>query len=913
MSAPNAKQQSQPAAARAWHAEAADEVLSALEGDSEGLSDAEAHRRKAVFGLNSLPQAKRRGPLVRFLAQFHNLLIYVLLAAAAASGAMGHPTDAAVILTVVLVNAVIGFVQEGRAEDAISAIRAMLDPKAVVLRAGHRITLPARDIVPGDIVLLESGDRVPADLRLVRTRNLSVDEAVLTGESVAVEKSPEPVPADSDLGDRRSMAFSGTFVTVGRGQGVAVATGGATQLGRITALLGTVETLKTPLLAQMDRFAKHLTVAILALAAGVFFFAYGLRAYGIDDAFMAVVGMAVAAIPEGLPAVMTVTLAIGVRRMASRDAIIRRLPAVETLGSVSVIGSDKTGTLTANEMTVQGIVTAEERLHVSGVGYEPKGAFRIGNREVDPAGHGLLREIALAGLLCNDAGLSNGESGWTIDGDPTEGALVTLAAKAGLDAAPTRKALPRDDEIPFEPEHRFMASLHHSHEDGRFVYIKGAPERLLEMCEAQRTGGGDCPLDPGYWHRQAQGLAGEGQRVLAVAVKPLPKSKRDLTFEDVHDGAVMMGLLGLIDPPRAEVFDAVRDCRTAGIRIKMITGDHAATARAIAAQLGLDEHPEVVTGKDLVALDEAELRALAERTTVFARTTPENKLDLVKALQAGGAFVAMTGDGVNDAPALKRADVGVAMGRKGTEAAKEAAEMILADDNFASIVAAVREGRTVYDNLKKVIAWTLPTNGGETFTIVVAILFGLTLPITPIQLLWINMVTAVTLGLTLAFEPTEAGTMHRPPRPPSEPILTGEIVWRIVFVSFLFVVGAFSMFNWSESRGSEIETTRTIVVNTIVSLEIFYLFAIRYTHGTSLSLEGVLGTRAVLAGIAVVLAAQAVFTYAPFMQAIFETRPLSLMELGVITGVGAAMLVTLEGEKAVRRRLLPAVRPPRAP
>ena len=892
---------------RPWHSETIEAVLEVFSTGPDGLSAEEAARRKARYGPNRLPQAAARGPVRRFLAQFHNLLIYVLLAAAVGSAAMGHLTDSAVILAVVLVNAVIGFVQEGRAENAIAAIRAMIDPKAVVLRNGRRATIPAEEVVPGDIVLLESGDRIPADLRLRKTRNLHIDEAVLTGESVAVEKTPAPVPADADLGDRRSMAFSGTFVTSGRGDGVVVATADATQLGRITALMGRVETLKTPLLAQMDRFAKHLTVAILALALGVFVFAFGLRGYGVDDAFMAVVGMAVAAIPEGLPAVMTVTLAIGVRRMAARNAIIRRLPAVETLGSVSVIGSDKTGTLTANEMTVQAVVTADDLLRVTGAGYAPKGGFCIDDRELDPAGHALLQDIALAALLCNDAELVHNEADarWSVDGDPMEGALVTLAAKAGLDPAHTRKAVPRDDEIPFESEHRFMASLHHSHEDGRFAYIKGAPERLLEMCDRQRTASGDRPLDAAFWNARAERLAAEGQRVLAVAVKPMPENERDLAFDDLQSGAVMLGLLGLIDPPREEVHAAVRDCRSAGIRIKMITGDHALTARAIAAQLELDDDPQVVTGKELRGLDEDGLRALAERTTVFARTSPEDKLDLVTALQAGGAFVAMTGDGVNDAPALKRADVGVAMGRKGTEAAKQSADMVLADDNFASIVDAVREGRTVYDNLKKVIAWTLPTNGGETFTIVAAILFGLTLPITPIQLLWINMVTAVTLGLTLAFEPAESGSMKRPPRPPSEPALTGEILWRVVFVSFLFVVGAFSMFNWAEARGSEIETTRTIVVNTLVALEIFYLFAIRYAHGTSLTLEGILGTRAVLTGIAVVLAAQAVFTYAPFMQAIFETRPLSLVELGVITAVGLALLLVLEAEKAIRRRLIP--------
>lgn len=888
------------ASARTWHASPAEEALAAFESSTDGLTVAEAATRLGAAGPNRLPQAPRRGPLARFLLQFHNLLIYVLIAAAAVSLLLDHAVDAAVIAGVVLVNAVIGFVQEGRAEQALNAIRGMIDPRATVIRDGHRTTIPADAVVPGDIVFIESGDRVPADLRLLRCRSLRIEEAALTGESQPVEKERDPAPANAPLGDRTSMAFSGTLVIAGQGTGVVVATGAGTELGRISTLIAEVETLKTPLLRQMDRFAKHLTFAILALSAATFLFALLVRGYAAADAFMTVVGLAVAAIPEGLPAIMTITLAIGVQRMARRSAIIRRLPAVETLGSVSVICSDKTGTLTRNEMAVQAIATADRIYDVTGAGYEPKGAIHDGDREIEAGDDPLIRELTRAAMLCNDAELHATEAGWRVDGDPMEGALVTLAMKAGLDPALERKQYPRVDEIPFDAAHRFMATLHHSHEDGAFILVKGAPERLFAMCGQERTIDGDRPIDVEAWQARAERLAARGQRVLAFAVKTPPSDKPALSFADVENGAVLLGVVGFIDPPREEATAAVADCRGAGIRPVMITGDHGVTAREIAQQLGLADDPKVLTGEALDRLDQSGLRAIAGETTVFARTSPEHKLRLVEALQADGSVVAMTGDGVNDAPALKRADVGVAMGRTGTEAAKEASEMVLADDNFASIVAAVREGRTVYDNLMKMIAWTLPTNGGESLTILTALALGLTLPITPLQILWINMVTAVALGLTLAFEPTEPGTMRRPPRRPDAPILSGDLLWRVVFVSVLFVIGAFGMFYWAEARGLSLETARTMVVNTIVVMEIFYLFSVRYVHGTSLTLRGAVGTPAVLIGVGVVTAAQFAFTYLPFMQAVFQTRSLALLDGVAIVGVGVALLVAVEVEKRIR-------------
>jgi len=888
---------------RRWHARPAAEVLSTLAAGEGGLDAAEARRRLASQGPNRLPQPPRRGRLARLLAQFHSVLIYVLLVAAALSFFLGHAVDGAVILAVVLVNAAIGYLQEGRAEGALQAIRAMIDPQATVLRDGQRVAVAAAELVPGDVVLLDAGDRVPADLRLLRSRNLQVDEAVLTGESLAVAKGTEPVAADSPLGDRSSVAFSGTLVTAGQGAGVVVATGAATELGRIGELMGEVRTLRTSLTRQMDAFGKGLSAFIVAVAIAAFGFAVGVRGYPWTEAFMAVVGLAVAAVPEGLPATMTIALAIGVQRMAARNAIIRRLPAVETLGSVSVICSDKTGTLTRNEMTVRSIVTSLHRFQVDGEGYVPDGDFLLDGRPAALDHQPRLQALTLGAMLCSDADVRQIDGQWRIDGDPMEAALLVAAMKAGLDPVFVRKSWPRDDEIPFEARHRFMATLHHDHEGHGVVYVKGAPERLLEMCSRQRGPSGDEALDRSYWQQRIDETAARGERVLALATRPAPGDTRALVFGDVDSDLTLLGFFGFADPPRREAVDAVAECRRAGIDVKMITGDHAATAQEIARQLGLAGAPVTLTGRDVEALDDAALREAVRGTAVFARTTPEHKLRLVEALQADGLTEAMTGDGVNDAPALKRADAGIAMGRKGTEAAKEAAEMVLADDNFASIVAAVREGRTVYDNLMKVIGWTLPTNGGEALTILAALAFGLALPITPVQILWINMITAATLGLTLAFEPTEPGTMARRPRCAEQPILGSRLLWRIGFVSALFLLGAFGMFFWAEARGLPVELARTLVVNTLVVMEIFYLFSVRYVHGSALSWRGLLGTRPVLIGVALVTLAQFAFTYAPFMQTVFETRAVAWLDGLSAVFVGVAMFVVVEVEKLAWRRV----------
>ena len=888
-------------AERAWHAEPAESALALCRSSAQGLTSAEAAERLKASGPNRLPAGKRRSLASRLFAQVNNLLIYVLLASALIAFLLGHGVDAIVILGVVVINATIGFIQEGRAEKALDAIRGMLTRETSVLRDGRRLTVPVESLVVGDVVLTEAGDRVPADLRLLRATNLRIEEAVLTGESAPADKGTETVAPDAPLGDRASIAYSGTLVAGGQGAGLVVATGALTELGRISAMVGGVESLTTPLLRQMDAFARRLTIVILSAAACVCAFAALVRGYEIEHAFMAAVGVAVAAIPEGLPAVMTITLAIGVRRMAERNAIIRRLPAVETLGAVSTICSDKTGTLTLNQMTASTLVTGSGAFEATGAGYEPRGALTLSGVAIDPAHYPSLREIALAALICNDASLRETESGWIVDGDPMEGALIALAIKAGIDAEATRRDFARLAEIPFDARHRFMATLNRS-AAGMLVTVKGAPERLLELCNSQRSASGEEPLDASMWRGVIDNLAAKGQRVIGFARMPAAPDARGLTFADVERGNLtLLGLVGLIDPPRPEAVRAIADCRTAGIGVKMITGDHAATAAAIARQLGLGEGSvDALTGRAIDAMDEAELRAALPTTAVFARTSPEHKLRLVEALQADGAVVSMTGDGVNDAPALKRADVGVAMGRKGTEAAKEAAEMVLADDNFATIAAAVREGRIVYDNLVKVLGWTLPTNGGQAMAIVAAILAGVTLPMTPAQILWVNMVTGVTLGLAFAFDPAEPGVMQRPPRDPKAPILSALLVWRTALVSALFCVVVFAVFFWALRRGEELEHAQTFAVNAMVGLEVAYLFSVRLRHSAPFDFRAIKVTRALAIGIAAVVVLQIFFTYLPPLEFLYDTRPIDWPDMLVVVAAAVGLILILELEKAIR-------------
>lgn len=883
-----------------WHNCSPQQVLETLKTADDGLSQAEASMRLERYGANQLQPPKPQSWVIRFLLQFHNVLIYILLVASLMTAFLGHWIDSGVILGVVVINAIIGFIQEGKAEKALNAIRRMLSLSAIVLREGQRLQIPAEQLVPGDVVLLQSGDKVPADLRLLHCKNLRIEEAALTGESEPVDKSTQPVDTNVAIGDRFCMAYSGTLVVYGQGTGVVVATGDRTEIGRISQMIAQVDKLVSPLLRQMAVFGRWLTLFIVLLAAAIFVYGLFLRDYPIDEIFMAAVSMAIAAIPEGLPAIMTITLALGVQSMARRNAIVRRLPAVESLGAVTVICTDKTGTLTRNEMTVQQAMTVDNLLQVSGVGYEPKGGFSKDEKQIEITDYPDMLELFRAGLLCNDARLHPGESEWITHGDPTEVALITLAMKAGLDPEYEQQSLPRIDVIPFESQHCFMATLHR-HAKQSLIYVKGAPEKVLAMCSHQHCQGGSQPLQSDFWHTAILKYSATGQRILAIARHAVSMEQQTLKFSDVETGFTLLGLVGIIDPPREEAVNAVRQCHTAGIRVKMITGDHRATACAIGAQLGIGDGQRVITGVELDAMNEKQLREAAADVDIFARANPEHKLRLVSALQDKGEIVAMTGDGVNDAPALKRADIGVAMGQKGTEVAKEAAEMILTDDNFASIAHAVEEGRTVYDNIRKTVVFILPTSCGEAGILLLAIILGMALPITPVQILWVNMVTTVTLAISLSFERPEQGVMSRPPHDPNASILSGFLVWRIVFVALLMICGGFALYLWEIQEGSSVELGRTVVVNVLVMCEIVYLFNCRYLTASVLSGRDLLGNRYILLAVAILLILQLLFTYLPVMQQLFGTVALDGAAWGRIMAVSVTLFLLIEFEKYLWR------------
>lgn len=888
-----------------WHSFSAELALANLEGNREnGLTTQEARRRLVAYGQNLLPQAKRTSPWRLFIGQFNNVLIYVLLGAAVGAMLTGDHVDAAVIFGVVLINAIIGFIQEGKAESALNAIRNMLSLSATVLRDGKRITIPAEEVVPGDIVFLQSGDKVPADLRLLAVKSLRIDESALTGESEPVEKSLEPVVGDAVPGDRLCMAFSGTLVVYGQAEGVVSATGTNTELGNISALLNQVDQLDTPLQRQLTQFANWLTVAILLLAAASFAFGVYVRGYSMEEMFMAMVSIAVAAIPEGLPAIVTITLAVGVQRMARRNAIVRNLPAVETLGSVSVICSDKTGTLTRNEMTVHAVATAGMDISVDGVGYAGNGTFKLDGKIANAAEYPLLLELARACVLCNDAELTRQNGDVVLHGDPTEGALLALGTKAGLSIGRVRTDFSRIDAIPFESAHRYMATLNQAAQGHGLIHLKGAPEAVLTMCSRQREEGGDMPLELDYWQSKIKAMAEKGQRVLALAIKSAPAGLKHIGFSSIGEDFVLLGLCGIIDPPRVEAIRAIAECHQAGIRVKMITGDHGVTANAIAGQLDIGKGSSPLLGVDIEKLSDRALAWAARKTDVFARSSPEHKLRLVEALQSKGGIVAMTGDGVNDAPALKRADVGVAMGKKGTEAAKESAVMVLADDNFATIVHAVEEGRTIYDNLKKAIMFILPTSFGQAGAIMIGILLDLPLPITPVQILWVNMVTAITLSLSLSFEPPEDEVMKRPPRDPKEALMSGFFVWRILFVSLLLVGGLLGLFLFEQYLGSSVATARTAAVNALVFGEIVYLFNSRFIHASSLSSRSLFGNRYVWIAIGILVLLQGAFTYAPQVQALFGTTFIGLETWERIAAFGLLLFLVVELEKGIVRGVI---------
>ncbi|MAT16412.1 MAG: carbonate dehydratase [Planctomyces sp.] len=886
----------------------ADEAISLLESDADkGLDLFDIQSRQERFGPNTLPTQVGHGPLITFLLQFHQPLIYILLVASGVTAALREWIDAGVILAVVLVNAIIGFLQESKATKALEALAKMTVTQARVLRSGEVRNIPSVDLVPGDIVLLQSGDKVPADLRLIRCRDLQVDESALTGESVSVQKGTDTLPAETPLADRNNVAFSSTLVTYGQGRGVVFATGSQTEVGRISTLVSMADVLETPLTRKIAAFSRLLLVVILALAALTFTVGV-IRGQSAFDMFMAAVALSVGAIPEGLPAAVTITLAIGVSRMARRRAIIRKLPAVETLGSTTTICSDKTGTLTVNQMTVREVYAGGQKFALTGSGYGTEGEIES-DVGADFAENVAARECLLAGLLCNDSTLMEKDGRWDVSGDPTEGALLAAARKAGFDEPHIHQQLPRLDSIPFESQHQYMATLHDDTKDNsRQVYVKGSIEVVLSKCNSALDASGQpMALDSAPIHRQLEEMASQGLRVLAIARGEMPTGSTAIGHDDIAN-LTFLGLQGMIDPPRPEAIDAVRACQSAGIRIKMITGDHPVTARAIAEKLSLDgttaetgQSTTVLTSHELAEKSDQELIDIVEQVSIFARATPEQKLRLVRALQANGQVVAMTGDGVNDAPALKQSDIGVAMGVGGTEVAKEAADMILTDDNFATIEAAVEEGRGVFDNLTKFIVWTLPTNLGEGLVILAAIFAGVTLPLLPIQILWINMTTAVFLGLMLAFEPKEPDIMRRPPRDPKTPILDGKLILRIGIVAIIMLVGAFGSFEWALDQGFSDAAARTVAVNVFIMVELFYLFNCRSLTKSMFAL-GLFTNPWIVVGVVTMVTLQLAFTYLPLMNYLFHTSPIGWDAWWriLLTGVAAYVIVGLE--KMLRRQ-----------
>jgi magnesium-transporting ATPase (P-type) len=882
-----------------WHAMEAGEAAGKLGTDvDKGLDTGEIKKRLEEYGPNEIPKGKKKSVWMRLLLQFHNTLIYVLIAAAAITALMNHWIDTWVILAVVIINALIGFIQEGKAERALESIREMLSLEAVVIRDGEKKTIEAEELVPGDIVLMKSGDKVPADVRLVKAKDFRVEESPLTGESSAVEKETKPSAEDAVIGDRTSMAFSGTVVVYGKATGIVAETGSHTQIGKINQMMSEVKEITTPLLQQIERFGKWLSLIILGVTGLFFAFGYFVQDYALDELFLAVIGLVVASIPEGLPAIMTITLATGVQRMAARNAIIRRLPSVETLGAVDVICSDKTGTLTRNEMTAKTIITAEKEYSAEGTGYEPKGNILLDDKKIDPEQETVLWQLLKTVRTCNNSEVSEKDGKWQLTGTPTEGAMLTLSYKAGLkDFKPERI-----DAIPFESDHKYMATLSKVDEEV-FVYMTGAPERVLDMCHKQLTADGEKDLDRAFWEEKMETVAAQGQRLLGAAYNKTDSNRKELEKDDLEKRKVFLGIIGIIDPPRDEAIEAIKECKEAGVQVKMITGDHLITARAIGKEIGIGDGGKAISGKELEEMSDEKLREVVKEYDVYARTSPEHKLRLVTALQENGRLCAMTGDGVNDAPALKKANIGIAMGIKGTEVSKDASEMVLADDNFATIVHAIEEGRTVYDNIRKALLFILPTNGAEALVLMSAILLGIMMPITPVQILWVNMVTAVTLALALSFEPMEENVMERPPRKPGEPILGKLFLWRILFVSFLIGGITLAVFKYMQFLGLDDAGSRTIAVNTLVAGQLFYLFNCRKIKTPSLG-KGFFNNKYAFIAAGALVLLQVFFAYTPFMNTFFGTAPVEATYWLYPLGAGFAVFMLVELEKFIIGKFL---------
>jgi len=901
------------------HSLSGHDVLDGLRSSVNGLSSDEASERLEYFGANHINRKSSDTALKLLWQQINNPLIWVLLGSCTLAMSLGKVTDGLVVLAVVVVNTIIGFIQEYKAGKAIAALSDMVPQNAAVIRNGVQVTIPVANIVPGDVVMLAAGDRVPADMRIIAHKNLTIEEAALTGESLPAQKHTDPVAADAVLGDRQCMAYGGTLVSTGTATAVVVGTGMDTELGKISTLLNTAANLETPLTRKLAEVGKYITIGVIAITAVMLVIGV-IRATANDillttalkDGLIFAIALAVGAIPEGLPAVVTIALAIGVQRMAARHAIIRKLPAVETLGSTTIICSDKTGTLTRNEMTVNELWTPLNLVEVTGAGYNPRGEFVLNGETVSELPLD-TQELVIGALLCNDASIQLLGDDYDVTGDPTEIALVVAAAKAGIDTDAYRTDHPRLDVIPFDSELQLMATLNEGQKP--VILLKGAPEVVVKRCLSGMSG---IAPDPHFIASQVERMGGLGMRVLAVARKEAELLRGDeLGLTDIADGFTFVGLVGMIDPPRVEAMEAIKACHRAGIVVKMITGDHRATAQAIGRELGLSDRGEVITGVELSKMSDEELQKASLEVNIFARVAPEHKLKLVKALQAQGHIIAMTGDGVNDAPSLKQANIGVAMGITGTSVSKEAADIVLADDNFSSIGAAVEEGRRVYDNLLKSLAFLLPTNLGLAFILIYGILFfpfnplthELLLPMLPVQLLWINLVAAVTLALPLAFEVKEPNAMNRPPRSAKEPLFNRFMTMRVVLVSLLMLAGTIVVFKFQYdsaiARGvlpdEALPGAQTMAVTFVVVFQIFYMLNCRSLKD-SVAKIGFFSNRYVFVGVGAIVMFQAAFIYTSVMQRVFSTTSLSAIEVDWVLLAGAIIFPLISIEKWILKR-----------
>ena len=884
---------------RPYYQQTVDETLSNIHSTLEGLSGAEASARLQQHGENALPQKEGKPAWLRFLAHFNDVLIYVLLVAALLKLFMGHWVDMLVILGVAIVNALIGHIQESNAEKSLQSIRNMLSSEAVVVRQGNHETIPTTALVPGDIVVIRAGDRIPADLRVIEAHNLRVEEAILTGESTVVEKNSDALSGELPLGDRYNLLYSGTTVSSGGGKGVVVATGGETELGHINQMMSDIEKHRTPLMVQMDKLGKTIFITILVMMVALFVFSLLFRDMPVSELVLSLISLAVAAVPEGLPAIISIILSLGVQAMARRKAIIRKLPTVETLGAMTVICSDKTGTLTMNEMTVKAVITADTTYRVEGESYEPVGNIHpVDDPTPVSVTQGSLLERYLRTIdLCNDSQLIKDEQGvWKITGGPTEGALKVLAAKIPLRALDTEMR----SKIPFDSQYKYMSTLYRLGEE-EVILLTGAPDVLFRLCQFQQTNDGLQPFDQPYWEGKIEEYAREGLRMVAAAWKPAREGQRELDHPDLQDGVILLGIAGMMDPPRPEAITAIADCLQAGIRVKMITGDHPQTAMSIGQMLGIGNAASAITGRELEAMDDRQLSDAAQQYDIFARTSPEDKFRLVQALQSKQEVVGMTGDGVNDAPALKRADVGIAMGIKGTEVTKEAADMVLTDDNFATIASAVHEGRRVYDNLKKTILFVIPSNIAQALLIIIALLAGNLIPLTPVLILWMNMATSATLSFGLAFEAGEKDIMNRPPRKANLHVMDGYAIWRVVFVGLMIAISAFVLEAWLQPRGYSAAFIRTVLLQTLVTAQWFYMLNCRVNDGFSLS-KGLLENKGIWIVSGVLLALQLLIIYAPFMQMLFGTEALPFRYWVITFLIGFVMFLIVEAEKVLTRR-----------